>query len=145
MIKNIRHHRIHFTILMKLPLYFLLLCLLSLTAWYFYLNYSLFPTTEKKLHKIMLSTEKTINSYLKTIEKNAHDLAQHAETKQFFNELLSHNASKKSIKDFTSFILLQQESMNFKNVLLIDTNKIIQFSLNKNALQKKLNIQERRN
>ena len=115
----------HIPIHAQLPLYFFMTCAIGLMLWYCYLNHILFPVAEKKLQKIMLSTETAINSYLKTAEKNARTLAEQPQIKNFLNALITKTATDKDTKEFDSFILSQEESMDFKDILLIDSDKII--------------------
>lgn len=81
------------------------------------------------MYKILLSTEATINSYLKTEEKNARLLADSTEIKQL-------NSAEAVISE-------AQKSMNFNNVLIIDNHKKIIFSLtNKHLIGKQLTSQD---
>jgi hypothetical protein len=136
----------HIPIHAQIPLYFFITCATGLILWYCYLNHTLFPVSEKKLQKIMLSTETAINSYLKTAEKNARTLAEQPQIKNFLNALITKTATDKDTKEFDSFILSQEESMDFKDIILIDSDKIIRFaSTSKNIINEKLKHNEHKN
>src|SRR5205085_9002172 len=101
-------------LLMQLPLYLFVISALCIISYYFYKDHSLIPFTEKRLQKIVYETENTINSYLKTAEKNANSLAELSLTKKQLALLSQQQNSIDQATDYHSFILSQQESMDFK-------------------------------
>lgn len=119
-------------LIMQIPLYFFIATTCIIALWYGFLHYSLFPTYKKKLWEIMLKKEDTINALLKTEENHAKTLATNPITQDcltLFNQ--NRNSNDLANKNYASFLEPQQEIMGFKNILLLDINKIVLFSTTK--------------
>jgi|GEM_PF-1761519 len=114
---------------MQLPFYLLVIAITVLSIWYLYLHHSLIPSTEKHLQKIAYATENAIQSYLKTIEKNARFFAEQQQTKNFMTTLTSLDSEiKQQEKNYDAFIISQQETLYFKDILLINLDKKILYA-----------------
>lgn len=109
----------------------LLLCIITCTIFglYIYLHHSIIPKYEQKLLKLVNNHEKELNTYLNQQEKNAIELSEEITILNLLTNPAPITADEQ--KKLSSLIAQHQQTMGFKNILLIDKKGTICFSTTK--------------
>lgn len=95
---------------------------------YLYMSHALVPKYEQQLYKMSLDRADKINTYLNNQEQNATHLSQEI---LVINALTNNTHDESERQSLAALIAAHKDTMDFKNIFLIDSNETIIFSTTK--------------